>query len=89
MDDDGNTPLHLAVSSDNPQCVKLLLNHGADLTISKSLLMANMTYHVMIHTENKEGRNPMDLAEETSYDECIELVRLTHIHTHSVHVCVD
>jgi len=31
-DSDGNTPLHLAVHNDNPQCVKLLLNHGASIT---------------------------------------------------------
>ena len=32
---EGNTPLHLAVINDNPQCVKLLLIHGADIHISK------------------------------------------------------
>lgn len=30
-DADGNTPLHLAVEYDVPQCVKLLLNHGANI----------------------------------------------------------
>lgn len=34
-DSDGNTPLHLAVHNDNPQCVKLLLNHGASITTSE------------------------------------------------------
>ena len=34
-DSDGNTPLHLAVHNDNPQCVKLLLNHGANITTSE------------------------------------------------------
>ena len=34
---EGNTPLHLAVINDNPQCVKLLLIHGADMHISKSV----------------------------------------------------
>ena len=33
---EGNTPLHLAVINDNPQCVKLLLIHGADMHISKT-----------------------------------------------------
>ena len=32
---EGNTPLHLAVINDNPQCVKLLLIHGADMHMSK------------------------------------------------------
>ncbi len=30
MDQEGDTPLHLAVLCDSPQCVKLLLNHGAN-----------------------------------------------------------
>lgn len=34
-DGEGNTPLHSAVVYDNPQCVKLLLNHGASITASK------------------------------------------------------
>ena len=36
LDSEGNTPIHLAVANDNPQCVKLLLNHGANITISRS-----------------------------------------------------
>ena len=32
---EGNTPLHLAVMNDNPQCVKLLLIHGTDMHISE------------------------------------------------------
>ena len=34
-DVDGNTPLHLAVANDHTHCVKLLLLHGADSTISE------------------------------------------------------
>ena len=39
VDSDGNTPLHLAVSNDLSQCVKLLLLHGADVAISKTSLL--------------------------------------------------
>ena len=35
QDNEGNTPLHMAVSNDNPQCVKLLLIHGADVNRSE------------------------------------------------------
>ena len=35
VDAEGNTPLHLAVSSDHSHCVKLLLLHGSDSTISE------------------------------------------------------
>lgn len=32
---------------------------------------------ILACTENKDGKTPIDLAEETSYDECIELVSLS------------
>ena len=35
-DADGNTPLHLAVTYDVPQCIKLLLNHGANIAAKNS-----------------------------------------------------
>lgn len=34
-EEDGNTPLHIATLTDNPQCIKLLLNHGASVGISE------------------------------------------------------
>ena len=37
LDAEGSSPLHLAVANDSPQCVKLLLNHRADISISESL----------------------------------------------------
>ena len=35
VDVEGNTPLHLAVTNDHSQCVKLLLLHGSSITFSE------------------------------------------------------
>jgi Arf-GAP/SH3 domain/ANK repeat/PH domain-containing protein len=32
----GNTPLHIAALTDNPQCIKLLLNHNSNVNLSES-----------------------------------------------------
>ncbi len=45
VDQEGNTPLHLAVFCDNPQCMKLLLNHGAAVDAST---LARTAVHVYI-----------------------------------------
>ena len=34
-EEEGNTPLHIATLTDNPQCIKLLLNHNANLNASE------------------------------------------------------
>lgn len=34
-EEEGNTPLHIATLTDNPQCIKLLLNHNANPNISE------------------------------------------------------
>ena len=34
-DELGNTPLHIAAVTDNPLCIKLLLNHNATLSLSE------------------------------------------------------
>ena len=83
-DVEGNTPLHLAVTNDHSHCVKLLLLHGSDITISESSLPLSLTrlhsLYMYISAENSAGLTPVDIARENSHDECMELVRLV-VHT--------
>ena len=37
-DELGNTPLHVAALTDNPLCIKLLLNHNANVHASRSYI---------------------------------------------------
>lgn len=46
--------------------------------VSCSVASGHMTCYI-IATENKDGKTPLDLAEDTSYDECIELVSAQYI----------
>ena len=52
----GNTPLHIAALTDNPQCIKLLLNHNANLTTSEFVIHVHVRVivyvyvHVHVHT---------------------------------------
>ena len=73
MDSEGNTPLHLAVDQDNAQCVKLLLCHRADLSISEHP-PPSLTHYDALSPENKEGTTALDIAEQKQYAECVELV---------------
>lgn len=38
VDSFGNTPLHIAVLTDNPQCIKLLLNHNSSISTSENVI---------------------------------------------------
>ena len=82
LDAEGSSPLHLAVINDNPQCVKLLLNHRANISTSKYMMvfldhLYEQVYHLaFVHAENSEGLTALDIAVERKYDECIELVSL-------------
>ena len=40
LDDQGNTPLHLATDSNNQECAEILLLRGADSTITNQKGMA-------------------------------------------------
>lgn len=78
LDAEGSSPLHLAVLNDNPQCVKLLLNHRADISISKCYPIFQTDSYCfclsLVCAENGEGQTALDIAVERKYDECIELV---------------
>ena len=75
LDAEGSSPLHLAVINDNPQCVKLLLNHRADINISKCAVLIHSPVHTISwFAENSAGQTALDIAVERKYDECIELV---------------
>ena len=97
LDAEGSSPLHLAVMNDNPQCVKLLLNHRAHITTSKHSLHPQQWWQTLYAVENAEGLTALDIAVERKYDECIELVSppssttatptlsLLYVHVHPCH----
>ena len=78
----GNTPLHVAAQTDNPLCIKLLLNHNATSSLSELLYGYFVAMAIVVHTdvcllhsiENKEGKTALDIAEERKFDDCVELV---------------
>lgn len=51
LDEEGTAPLHMAVINDNPQCIKLLLNHRANINISEDLHNIAMSHYPFMYRE--------------------------------------
>ena len=70
----GTTPIFAAVSSGNPETVKLLLDNGAELIQSDIKMIEDCSIHHMFHTEETYSFDVFDFAAATANKKVIEVI---------------
>jgi hypothetical protein len=82
----GSTPLHFAVSESNIESIKLLLAHGADISIKEGEGYSSLHWAVQIHTSvfirerNRLHLNPLLPEKRGGIDKAVKVVQMLLSH---------